>query len=44
LRRHKNIMYTHHDLKFALPHRKYRTESKKFRTTFLAKKPCTFRG
>ena len=44
LRRHKNIMFTHEHLKFALPHRQYRTESKKFRTTFLATKPCTFRG
>lgn len=44
LRRHKNIMFTHEHLKFALPHRRYRTESKKFRATFLANKPCTFRG
>ena len=44
LKRHQNVMYTHENLKFALPHRKYRAESKKFRSTFLAKKPCTFRG
>ena len=44
LKRHQNVMYTHKNLKFALPHRQYRPESKKFRSTFLATKPCTFRG
>ena len=44
LKRHQNVMYTHKNLKFALPHRQYRAESKKFRSTFLATKPCTFRG
>ena len=44
LRRHKNVMFTHENLKFALPHRQYRTESKMFRTVFLGVKPCTFRG
>ena len=40
----QNVMYTYKNLKFALPHRQYRAESKKFRSTFLATKPCTFRG
>ena len=44
LKIHQNVMYTHKNLKFALPHRQYRAESKKFRSTFLATKPCTFRG
>ena len=44
LKRPQNIMYTRENLKFALPHRHYRAESKKYKTTFLAKKPCTFRG
>ena len=34
----------HKDLKYALPHRQYRAESKKYRSTFLATKPSTCRG
>ena len=44
LRRHKNIMFTHENLKCAIPHRQYRTESKKFITVFLGVKPRSFRG
>lgn len=43
LRRHQNIMYTHKNVKYALPHRQYRAESKKFRSTFLATRPSTCR-